>query len=133
MNDASDFANVLRTLGFEVIEGRNLDKRSLDEKIAEFARKLDKAGIGLFFYAGHAIQVEGDNWLIPIDAPIEGADLRPDRAAVLKTAAINISQVLSKMEAEQRVGVRPGQGTRAHSERGRHAHCVRHQAAPRGA
>jgi uncharacterized caspase-like protein len=105
VNDASDFANVLRTLNFEVIEGLNLDKRGMDEKIAEFARKLDKAGIGLFFYAGHAVQVDGDNWLIPIDARIEGGDLRPERAAVVKTATINISQVLSKMQAEQRVNL----------------------------
>jgi tetratricopeptide (TPR) repeat protein len=105
VNDASDFANVVRRLGFEVIEGRNLDKRGMDEKIAEFARKLDKAGIGLFFYAGHGIQVDGINWLIPVDARIEGGDLRPERAAAVKTASINIAQVLSKMEAEQRVNL----------------------------
>src|SRR5262245_6998688 len=105
VNDASDFANVLRTIGFEVIEGLNLDKLGMDEKIEEFARKLDKAGIGLFFYAGHAVQADDDNWLIPIDARIEGGDLRPERAAVVKTATISISQVLSKMQAEQRVNL----------------------------
>jgi uncharacterized caspase-like protein len=104
-NPVNDFANVMRTLGFDVIEGRNLDKRGMDEKIAEFARKLDKAGIGLFFYASHGIQLDGDNWLIPIDARIEGGDLRPERAAAVKTATINITQVLSKMEAEQRVNL----------------------------
>jgi uncharacterized caspase-like protein len=88
-----------------VIEGRNLDKRGMDEKITEFSRKLDNATIGLFFYAGHGIQVDGDNYLIPIDARIEGGDLRPERVAALKTASINIAQVLSKMEAEQRVNL----------------------------
>jgi tetratricopeptide (TPR) repeat protein len=106
VNDASDFANVLRTLGFDVIEGRNLDKGGMVEKIAEFARKLDNASIGLFFYAGHAVQLDGDNWLIPIDARIEGGDLRPERAsAALKKATINTAQVLSKMEADQRVNL----------------------------
>jgi tetratricopeptide (TPR) repeat protein len=105
VNDAGDFANVLRKLGFDVIEGRNLDKRSMDEKIAEFARKLDKAGIGLFFYAGHGIQVDGDNWLIPIDARIEPGDLREGRSANVKTGSVNVAQVLAKMEAEQRVNL----------------------------
>jgi tetratricopeptide (TPR) repeat protein len=105
VNDASDFANTLRKLGFDVIEGRNLDKRGMDEKIAEFARKLDKAGIGLFFYAGHGIQVDGDNWLIPTDARIEPGDLREGRSANVKTATVNVAQVLSKMEAEQRVNL----------------------------
>jgi uncharacterized caspase-like protein len=77
----------------------------MDEKIAEFARKLDKAGTGLFFYAGHGIQVDGVNWLIPVDARVEGGDLRPERAAAVKTASINVTQVLSKMEAEQRVNL----------------------------
>jgi tetratricopeptide (TPR) repeat protein len=105
VNDAGDVVNILRTLDFEVIEGRNLDKLGMDESIAEFARKLEKAGIGLFFYAGHAIQIDGDNWLIPIDAPIEGRDLRPDRASALRAATVNVAQVLSKMEAEQRVNL----------------------------
>ncbi len=147
VNDATDFAAVLRKLGFEVIEGRNLDKRGMEEKIQEFARKLDKASTGLFFYAGHGIQVDGDNWLIPIDARIESTGPRNERTAKVKTATINIAQVLSKMEAEQRVnlifldacrdnpfgrelGARSAQGARAHSERGRHADRVRHQAVP---
>jgi len=88
-----------------VIEGRNLDKRGMDEKITEFSRKLDNATIGLFFYAGHGIQVDGDNYLIPIDARIDGGDLRPERSAALKSASVNIAQVLSKMEAEQRVNL----------------------------
>lgn len=105
VNDASDFASVLRKLGFDVIEGRNLDKRGMEEKIREFGRKLDKASIGLFFYAGHGMQVDGDNWLIPIDARIESVGPRSERSAKVKTATINIAQVLSKMEAEQRVNL----------------------------
>jgi len=105
VNDAGDFAAVLRKLGFDVIEGRNLDKRTMEEKIREFTGKLDKAGIGLFFYAGHGMQVDGDNWLIPVDARIEAAGPPSGRAAIVKSASVNVSQVLSKMEAEQRVNL----------------------------
>jgi len=105
VNDAGDFAAVLRKLGFDVIEGRNLDKRGMEEKIREFTGKLDKASIGLFFYAGHGMQVDGDNWLIPVDARIEAVGPPSGRAAIVKSASINVSQVLSKMEAEQRVNL----------------------------
>jgi tetratricopeptide (TPR) repeat protein len=106
VNDAGDFAVVLHKLGFDVIEGRNLDKRGMEDKIAEFGRKLEKASIGLFFYAGHGLQMDGDNWLVPVDARIEqGSRPRNDRAAVVKSASINIAEVVARMEAEQRVNL----------------------------
>jgi tetratricopeptide (TPR) repeat protein len=105
VNDASDFASVLHKLGFDVIEGRDLDKRGMEAKIGEFARKLDKASIGLFFYSGHGMQVDGDNWLIPIDARIVSTGAPSERAANVKAVTINLAQVLAKMEAEQRVNL----------------------------
>jgi tetratricopeptide (TPR) repeat protein len=97
-NDASDMADVLRKLGFDVVEGRDLDKRSLEDKVREFGRKLDRANIALFFYAGHGIQVGGRNYLIPIDAKLE-------RPGDLTFDTIDVSQVLAQMEAEQRVNL----------------------------
>ena len=102
VNEATDFADVLRQFGFDVIEERNLHRRGMEEKIAESARKLDKAGIALFFYASHAVQVDVAH---SSRCAIEGGDLRPERAAILNTAAINIGQVLSQMEAEQRANL----------------------------
>jgi uncharacterized caspase-like protein len=89
---------VLRKLGFEVIEGRDLDKRSLEDKVREFGRKLDRANIALFFYAGHGMQVGGRNYLIPIDAKLE-------RPGDLSFETVDVSQVLAQMEAEQRVNL----------------------------
>lgn len=97
-NDAADMAEVLRKLGFDVVEGRDLDKRSLEDKVREFGRKLDRANIALFFYAGHGIQVGGRNYLIPIDAKLE-------RPGDLTFDTIDVSQVLAQMEAEQRVNL----------------------------
>ncbi|MCC6781007.1 MAG: tetratricopeptide repeat protein [Hyphomicrobiales bacterium] len=105
-NDAGDIAAALRKLGFDVIEGRNLDKRGMEEKIAELGRKLEKASIGLFFYAGHGLQMDGDNWLVPVDARFDQpATPRNDRSAAVKTSTINVAQVVAKMEAEQRVNL----------------------------
>ena len=97
-NDAADIAQVLRKLGFEVIEGRDLDKRGLEDKVREFGRKLDRANIALFFYAGHGMQVGGRNYLIPIDAKLE-------RPGDLSFETVDVSQVLAQMEAEQRVNL----------------------------
>ena len=97
-NDAADIAQVPRKLGFEVIEGRDLDKRSLEDKVREFGRKLDRANIALFFYAGHGMQVGGRNYLIPIDAKLE-------RPGDLSFETVDVSQVLAQMEAEQRVNL----------------------------
>jgi len=97
-NDASDIAGALRKLGFEVVEGRDLDKRGIEDKLREFSRKLAGAKLALFFYAGHGMQVAGRNYLVPVDAKLEQpGDLRLD--------TIDIADVLSQMEAEPRVNL----------------------------
>ncbi len=97
-NDAADMANALRAIGFVVVEGRDLDKRGMEDKIREFSRKLDNAGVALFFYAGHGLQVGGRNYLVPVDAQLE-------RPADLNLETIDISLVLQQMEAEKRVNL----------------------------
>src|SRR3990172_4500702 len=67
-NDAADAAGVLQRLGFEVVEGRDLDKRSMERLIRQFGTKLAGADVALFFYAGHGLQVGGQNYLVPTDA-----------------------------------------------------------------
>ncbi|MBL4660916.1 MAG: caspase family protein [Alcanivoracaceae bacterium] len=73
-NDATDMAQTLRELGFEVIEGHNLDKKQMYKKMDLFEQKLhegDKSKtVGLFYYAGHGMEVEGINYLLPTDADI---------------------------------------------------------------
>jgi len=69
-NDASDMAAALRSIGFEVFQGFDLTKAAMDEKVREFARASTDANIVLFFYAGHGMQVDGVNYLLPTDAQL---------------------------------------------------------------
>ena len=63
-------AEALRRLGFDVLDGRDLDKRSMERLIRQFGIKLAGADVALFFYAGHGLQVEGQNYLVPTDAKL---------------------------------------------------------------
>jgi hypothetical protein len=90
-NDASDIAKTLTGLGFTVISGTNLDLKQMNEKVREFGDQLKASGgIGLFYYAGHGIQVSGKNYLIPVDADIPRED-------EVDFNALNLDLVLRKM------------------------------------
>jgi tetratricopeptide (TPR) repeat protein len=97
-NDATDMSASLRQLGFDVIEGKNLDRHRMDDAIRQFGIKLDRADLALFFYAGHALQVGGKNYLVPIDAKLE-------RPGDLALDTVEIATILGQMEAERRVNL----------------------------
>jgi hypothetical protein len=68
VNDATDLAQVLRQLNFEVIEKTNLGKREMESAINQFSQKLyDNKGVGLFYFSGHGIQHNGVNYMLPVD------------------------------------------------------------------
>ncbi len=70
-NDAQDLADSLRSLGFDVIMRINADRQSFLQALAEFSRAVTGAEIGLFFYAGHGMQFNGSNYLMPIGARLQ--------------------------------------------------------------
>jgi uncharacterized caspase-like protein len=69
-HDAGDVAAALRKLGFQVTEGFDLDKAGFDRKVRDFAGALQGAEVAVFFYAGHGLQVSGQNYLVPVDAQL---------------------------------------------------------------
>ncbi len=72
VNDARDITRTLKNLGFEVIHRENADRMEMEEAVREFGKRLGRGGgTGLFYFAGHGIQVNGRNYLIPIGAKIE--------------------------------------------------------------
>lgn len=75
-NDAALMAETLRDVGFDVVEEIDADSRRMKRAVRLFGRKLAEAGddaVGFVFYAGHGIQAQGENYMIPVDARIEDA------------------------------------------------------------
>lgn len=83
-NDASDFAETLKKLGFSVELGLDLDQRGLAQAIEQFARNLEGADVGLFYYAGHALQVNDRNYLVSTTAKLESEFLIPSETMELE-------------------------------------------------
>lgn len=69
--DAKSMARMLRNVGFDVVEGTNLTRDQMTERLLEFGRKSPGAEIAVFFYAGHGIAISGTNYLLPVDADIK--------------------------------------------------------------
>jgi len=67
-NDARDMAKALRGLDFEVIERLNASKKDMVLAIDEFYKRLKRADVGVFYFAGHGMQIQGVNYLIPVKA-----------------------------------------------------------------
>jgi tetratricopeptide (TPR) repeat protein len=96
-NDAGDVADSLRTLGFDVLLGQDLKRADMEDLLIRFARKIDKADTALVFYAGHGLQHNGINYLVPVDARIEDeADLRK---------LFNLAQVIDDLQSAARVRI----------------------------
>jgi uncharacterized caspase-like protein len=98
VSDAADIAAKLREVGFEVVEGHDLGKRDLERKIGDFSDALQGADTGLFFYAGHGLQVDGRNFIVPVDA-------RLDMPVKLRLEAVPIDEVLDIMEQQARTSL----------------------------
>jgi parallel beta-helix repeat protein len=74
-NDARLMEETLKTAGFEVTRLENLDQRAMKQALVNFGRQLKKgADASMFYYAGHGVEVDGQNYLVPIDANAESKD-----------------------------------------------------------
>ncbi|HMA73082.1 MAG TPA: caspase domain-containing protein [Xanthobacteraceae bacterium] len=82
-NDAQDISELLKKIGFEVTVGLDLDQTSFARTIDTFARALEGADVGLFFYAGHGLQINEKNYLISTGAKLESTFLVPSETIEL--------------------------------------------------
>lgn len=97
-NDGRLMATTLRELGFEVLEGIDADMDRTGELVRQFARHIEAAEVALFYYAGHGLQVNGENYLVPVDARLE-------RPADLEWETLPASRILSQLDSRERTNV----------------------------
>jgi uncharacterized caspase-like protein len=98
VNDGKLMADTLRKAGFSVIEGSDLNKVDMGKLLDQFTEAAYDADIALVYYAGHGLQVDGHNYLIPIDAELE-------KPAQLQTRTIPVDDVLNALPPDPAVGV----------------------------
>ena len=92
--DAKDMALALQGLGFDVVCKTDLSKNEMKQAIRAFGEKIRQGGIGLFYYAGHAVQVDGRNYLIPV-----GTEITHEQE--VEDEALDVAFLLSQMRTAQ--------------------------------
>lgn len=97
-HDARAMAQMLSELNFEVVDGYDLDVEAMDSRINDFARRIDEGGTALFFYAGHGLQVDGENYLVPVDAEL-------DNEGQLQRQTIRLQDQLNMMSNRAAVSI----------------------------
>ena len=97
-NDAADLARALRGVGFEVIELQDASRDAMTRSLREFSTRLRGTEMVMFFYAGHGMQMNGENYLLPVDADIQTpADVRFN--------TVNLTDIQQEIEASGRVNI----------------------------
>jgi uncharacterized caspase-like protein len=91
VNDAADMAAMLQKLGFTVILKKNADLQTMEEAIEDFGNRLKRGGVGLFYYAGHGIQVGGANYLVPVGVKI-------NKESDIRFKTFDAGRILAEME-----------------------------------
>jgi len=90
-NDARAVAEVLRGCGFQVTELENATREQMFQALRDFGGRIMGGGVGLFYFAGHGMQVKGKNYLVPV-----GADIANEDEVAYNT--LDADAVLAKME-----------------------------------
>lgn len=91
VNDANLMESTLKSLGFTVIKKVNANRVEMAQAITEFWKNLGNYNVSLFFFAGHGVQVNGVNYIIPVDASLETQDM-------VSFEAISVNDVVGKFE-----------------------------------
>ncbi len=100
VNDAKAVADELRTAAFDVTQALDVGQADMRRAIKDFAAKISAKGsdtVALVYYAGHGVQVDGENFLVPVDARIQSESDIPREAIRLADLMSALAAVPSKM------------------------------------
>jgi Caspase domain len=100
VNDVRLMEKALTEAGFTIIKAENASRREMQRMVRDFGERLKQSGgVGLFYFAGHGVQVKGANYLVPVDADIRAED-------EVAFDSIDAQSVLEKMEtAKNRINL----------------------------
>jgi hypothetical protein len=95
VNDARAVSAALRRLGFTVVTGENLQRRDFVRTVAELEARIRPGDTAFIFYAGHGVEIDGANYLLPVDVP----KVAPGQQGVLKDEAISTDGLIQRLQA----------------------------------
>jgi hypothetical protein len=97
-NDAGDIRAKLEALGYQMFGGVDLDRAAMITAVTSFGRAAENADVAVVFYAGHGLQVNGQNYLVPVDATVESE-------AELEISLVPMSIVMQQLSRGSRVNI----------------------------
>ena len=97
-NDARAIAKSLRDIGFTVAEGRDLDRETMQKTIRDFLLQAARAQIALVYYAGHGVQIDGRNYLVPIDIQFQAGTKMTD-------AMVDMDTIMAGLDDQVRTNI----------------------------
>jgi uncharacterized caspase-like protein len=98
VNDARVMARALREIGFVVVDGFDLVRDTMERQIREFLHRSESARVVLFFYAGHGLQVDGRNYLLPVNARLQ-------TASDLGFETVGLDNILESLDGASRTNI----------------------------
>ncbi|MEX0278792.1 MAG: caspase domain-containing protein [Ruegeria sp.] len=93
--DAEAVTSKLENLGFETFKGVNLDRRGMNQRISEFTSRLEAGDTAFIFFAGHGVEIDGENYLLPTDIATPTAG----ESDFIKSESIALSNLLDRVRA----------------------------------
>ena len=97
VNDANGIGQTLSNLGFSVTIATDVSRRQMNKTLQNFNNKIFAGDTVLLFFAGHGVEIEGENYLLPIDVP----DATIEQRDFIKSESVRLNRVLSDLRAKK--------------------------------